>query len=71
MQGAVEVLLRRAQNAGAVRPDVRVTDLFALLKGLIHAMGGSDDPDMAGRMLAVVRDGLRPSNVVAGDPPIV
>ncbi len=68
MHDALDVLLRRAQEVGAVRPEVRVADLFALMKGLTHAIRGSDDPELADRMLAVVRDGLhRPK--VPEDPP--
>ena len=59
MRDALDVLLRRAQDAGAVRADVGVADLFALLKGLIHSVRASDDPDLVQRLLLVVRDGLR------------
>jgi AcrR family transcriptional regulator len=59
MRDALDVLLRRAQDAGAVRADVGVADLFALLKGLIHSVRASDDPDLVQRLLHVVRDGLR------------
>ncbi len=56
---ALDVLLRRAQGAGSVRADVGVGDLFALLKGLVHSVQSSDDPDLVQRLLRVVRDGLR------------
>jgi AcrR family transcriptional regulator len=59
MRDALDVLLRRAQDAGAVRADVDIADLFALLKGLIHSVRASDDPDLVQRLLHVVRDGLR------------
>jgi AcrR family transcriptional regulator len=61
MQEALAVLLRRAQDAGVVRADVGVPDLVALMKGLIQSVRGSADPELARRVLAVVRDGLRTS----------
>jgi AcrR family transcriptional regulator len=61
MHHALDRLLRRAQEAGAVRPDVRVGDVIALLKGLLHSLRGGADPGLAGRVLAVVTDGLRRS----------
>jgi AcrR family transcriptional regulator len=59
MQEALSVLLVRAQEVGAVRRDVSVTDLIALLKGLLHAVLADPDPQLRHRLLAVVRDGLR------------
>ena len=58
MREALAVLLARAQSAGAVRPDVTVTDLVALFKGLFAA-GDNSDPDQAGRLFAILIDGLR------------
>jgi AcrR family transcriptional regulator len=60
MHEALGLLLARAQEAGGVRRDVSVTDLIALLKGLLHAVRGDPDPDVRHRLLAVVHDGLRP-----------
>jgi AcrR family transcriptional regulator len=57
---ALGVLLAKAQEAGGVRRDVSVNDLIALLKGLLHAVRTDPDPDVRHRLLAVVRDGLRP-----------
>jgi AcrR family transcriptional regulator len=52
------VLLRRAQAAGAVRPDVETTDLVTLLSAIfLAARQGTELPRTA---LAVIRDGLRP-----------
>jgi AcrR family transcriptional regulator len=55
-------LLARAQRHGAVRPDLDVADLMALLSGLCAALTAPAhrraDP---GRMLAVLRAGLRPA----------
>lgn len=54
------VLLRRAQEAGAVRADISPEDLFGLVAGTCMAMEvqGADEACRA-RMLAVVCDGLR------------
>jgi AcrR family transcriptional regulator len=57
MQQAVGVLLRRAQEAGAVRSDVTAEAVMALVSGTCqaaaHHAGLSDD------LLAIVCDGLR------------
>ena len=60
MHDALGVLLAKAQEAGGIRRDVTVADLVALLKGLLYAVRGDPDPDIRHRLLAVVRDGLRP-----------
>jgi len=60
MHDALALLLGKAQEAGAARRDVSVTDLIALLKGLLHAVRTDPDPEIRHRLLAVVRDGLRP-----------
>jgi AcrR family transcriptional regulator len=60
MQDALAVLPARAQHAGAVRGDVSAGDLVALLKGLLQAIRADPDPQLRHRLLAVVRDGLRP-----------
>jgi AcrR family transcriptional regulator len=51
-------LLRRAQEAGGVRPDVRVPDLMALLAGTCHAAAHSEGDSVW--LARVVCDGLRP-----------
>ena len=60
LHAALDVLIRRAQQAGAVRDGIRVVDLIALLKGLLGAVREVDDPTVLERIGAVVRDGLRP-----------
>jgi AcrR family transcriptional regulator len=56
---AVGVLLQRAQAAGAVRPDVRLPELYALLIGMSRAAAYAQlDPDVRARALGVVFDGL-------------
>ena len=63
LHAALEVLLRRAQQAGAVRADITTPDVIALLKGLLSAVNdapqGPDYTDRVGRLLAVLTDGLR------------
>jgi len=63
LQAAVDVLLRRAQEVGAVRGDIRTPDLIVLLKGLLasiqDAQAGAADPALRDRLLAVLTDGLR------------
>jgi AcrR family transcriptional regulator len=60
---ALDVLLRHAQEAGAVRADVRTGDLIVLLKGMFasiqDASADAMDPALRDRVFAVVTDGLR------------
>ncbi|MCP2328841.1 AcrR family transcriptional regulator [Hamadaea flava] len=57
---ALGVLLARAQQAGAVRPDVTVPDLLGLLVGTSRAVEHlSGDPEARVRVVEVVLDGLR------------
>lgn len=64
LHAAIDVLLRRAQAAGAVRLDIATADLLILLKGLLRsvhdAAPGPADPARTERLIAVVTDGLRP-----------
>jgi AcrR family transcriptional regulator len=63
LRAALDVLLRRAQQAGAVRADISIQDLMALLKGLLHTINDrppGGDQGLADRLLTVVFDGLRP-----------
>jgi AcrR family transcriptional regulator len=53
-------LLTRAQGAGAVRLDVDLDDLVALLKALLRALRDDADPRFAQQLLRVMGDGLRP-----------
>ena len=55
--GVLRELLARAQRADAVRSDVDVADLKALLVGCLARERG--DPAARARMLAIVRRGLR------------
>ena len=56
---AFEVLLRRAQEAGAVRPDVSVGELIALLVGATRAVQQADSDQARTRIVTIVLDGLR------------
>jgi AcrR family transcriptional regulator len=58
---AFGALLARAQESGAVRADLRVPELVALLIGASHAIEHAADTDTQARVLAVVVDGLRPA----------
>ncbi|HEY1322944.1 MAG TPA: helix-turn-helix domain-containing protein [Streptosporangiaceae bacterium] len=65
LQEELSVLLRRAQQAGAVRADVTTPELIALLKGMMagirEAAALPPDPARPGRFLAILSEGLRPS----------
>ena len=58
---AFEVLLRRAQEAGAVRRDIGVPELIALLVGATRAVEHADTEPVRARTVAIVLDGLRAS----------
>jgi AcrR family transcriptional regulator len=60
MRATASGLLARAQDAGAIRSGLDVTDLIAAASGIGHAAA---DDDQAGRLLAIVRDGLTPPAV--------
>ena len=64
LHAALDVLLSRAQRAGAVRPGLTTSDLLVLLKGLLRSINdtppGAADPARADRLLALITDGLRP-----------
>jgi AcrR family transcriptional regulator len=55
----VEVLLQRAQAAGAVRQDVNIADLTTLLMGTCMAAGQQGRPECTARLVGVICDGLR------------
>jgi AcrR family transcriptional regulator len=64
LHGALDVLLRRAQQAGAVRADITTQDLITLLKALLRSISelppGAADQALTDRLLTVITDGLRP-----------
>jgi hypothetical protein len=57
---ALDLLLVRAQQAGAVRSGIGTSDLIVLLKGMFASLAGSTDPALHERVFTVVADGLRP-----------
>jgi AcrR family transcriptional regulator len=57
LYGAGEPLLRRAQDAGIVRPDVTIEEIVRLVGGI--AKIPADDPADIQRVLDVALDGLR------------
>jgi len=60
LNAALDLLLRRAQQAGAVRGDVRTPDLIVLLKGMFAGLAGTSDPPLRDLVFTVLADGLRP-----------
>jgi AcrR family transcriptional regulator len=59
--GALMNLLIQAQRAGAVRPDIGVTELKAVLVGASRAVEQvGDDPAARAQIIAILLDGLRP-----------
>jgi Bacterial regulatory proteins, tetR family len=57
LYGAGEPLLRRAQEAGAVRPDVSIDDVVRMVGGIAKIQ--ATDPATVERILTVAFDGLR------------
>jgi len=63
LKAALGLLLARAQQAGAVRPEVRVADVLALLAGTARAVEHAGwDREAQARVLAIIFDGLRPAH---------
>jgi len=55
------VLLRRAQEAGQVRPGIDLSDVLRLIHGIVIASeGADDDPEREARMFDLVVASLRP-----------
>jgi AcrR family transcriptional regulator len=62
LRRAVGVLLEHARSAGAVREDIELPELYALLIGTSRAAAYAHfDEDVQARTLAIVFDGLTPS----------
>jgi AcrR family transcriptional regulator len=59
LNAALEVLLQRAQRAGAVRADIRTPDVIVLLKGLFASLADVSDPVQRDLVFTVLADGLR------------
>jgi AcrR family transcriptional regulator len=63
LRQALGALLKRAQRAGAVRDDVRLPEVYALLIGMSRAAAyGSGDSEVHARSLEIVFAGLRAHN---------
>jgi len=61
LRRAVGSLLQRAQVAGAVRDDVELPEVYALLVGTSRAVAHAHlDEEVRARVLAIVFDGLAP-----------
>jgi AcrR family transcriptional regulator len=60
MRSSAGLLLRNAQDAGAVRPGVTAADLIILLKGMLASLQQAPDPAVGDRIVAIITDGLRP-----------
>jgi AcrR family transcriptional regulator len=59
MREAGAVLLRRAQEAGEVRPDVEIIDLLRLMHGIVIANEQAPDQSRVNPMFDVVIAGIR------------
>jgi len=69
MRNAVGVLLARAQQAGAVRPDLRIPELMAILTAACLAAEHNQwDTGLRTAALAIVFDGMRPQHPPPGVP---
>jgi AcrR family transcriptional regulator len=55
---AATALLTRAQQAGAVRPDVQPLDLLRLSHGVAAATARADDAEQADRLLSLMLNGV-------------
>jgi len=66
LRQGIEGLLTRAQEVGAVRADVRVAEVMALLVGTCHS--ALRDPELQRRTLAIVFAGLATSPDSAARP---
>jgi AcrR family transcriptional regulator len=60
LSDALTTLLVRAQHAHAVRPDIGIADLMAVLVGASRAVEHAATDDVRGRLIDIVLDGLRP-----------
>ncbi len=61
LQGMIERLLRRGQQAGTIRPDVALPEVMALLIGTCQAAwSGGWQADLQQRTIKIIFAGLRP-----------
>lgn len=61
----VAAAIARAQQAGALREDIEVTDvpLIQLMLGAVSQQGGQSAPELWTRYLTLILDGLRPNRL--------
>ena len=57
---AVADLMKKAQDAGAIRSDIGAGDVTMLLSAISHATALTGDPESRERYISIVLDGLRP-----------
>jgi AcrR family transcriptional regulator len=62
LNGLIDQLIARAQDAGALRKDVTADDVSTLVGTAIRGSYGSSDPELWRRYVAVVLDGLAASS---------
>lgn len=58
IEGAIDIVLTRAQDAGVVRTDLDGPDLMQLLGSM--CMSATLTPEQSQRLLVMIEDGLRP-----------
>jgi AcrR family transcriptional regulator len=68
VMGALRGLLERAQQVGAVRPDVDAADVKALVVGCLSRERQGSDPVARARMVAVLERGLRGGGPAGAHP---
>ena len=62
LRSAIDELVSRAQDAGAIRADIGPADVALLFSGVAHAtaLAGDLQPVLRKRYVALILDGLRP-----------
>jgi hypothetical protein len=60
LHDAVGDLMRKAQDAGAIRSDIGAGDVTMLLSAISHATALTGDPELRERYISIVLDGLQP-----------
>jgi AcrR family transcriptional regulator len=64
LRGLVSELVKRAQDAGALRTDIGPADVSLLFSGIAHAasVAGDLQPMLRERYVSIILDGLRPND---------
>lgn len=76
LMGMLDTLVRRAQEAGAVRPDISAVDVLMMIKGVCEAVTAFQhvNPDVALRQLDLIRAAISMPGAerpLRGQPPTV